>query len=515
MVERNTGIVYLIGAGPGDPGLITVRGKKLLESCSVVVYDNLIPGELIVSLPDSIEKIYVGKESAHHSLPQAKINELLADLARQGKTVARLKGSDPLIFGRGGEEARHLKKNGLRFEIVPGVTAGIAAGTYSGIPCTDREVASMVSFVTGHKATDKSVSSVPWDKVAGTEGATLVIYMGVGEVENIARRLLSGGMPPTRPAAIVERGTFGTQRVFTTDLAHLAEKVIAEVVRPPAVFIIGEVVDYRQEMAWLESRPLHGIRIMITRPVDQALELYETLRNLGAEILPCPTIATRRADDTAGWDKFGKIDNTERWLIFTSENGTRYFFEQFYERFGDIRKIAGFKIAAVGTGTKRALKRYGLIPDMIPDRATTAGLTEKLIKGHDIAGAAVVRIRGNLADRRMETALAAAGAEVIALNIYETYHPVWPVGMKEKLLAYPPDIVVFTSGSTAGGLRRVLSPEETAGLLAGAVTISIGPMTTEVAGRNDIPINLEATEHNIEGIINKIIEYCRHNNRGQ
>jgi uroporphyrinogen III methyltransferase/synthase len=505
--NKNWGTVYLIGAGPGDPGLITVKGKDLLQKCDVVLYDNLIPDELVVSLPPEKEAYYVGKRAGKHCLKQEEINNLLVKLAREGKSVARLKGSDPLIFGRGGEEAKHLRKNGIEFEIVPGVTAGIAVPAYSGIPCTDRDLASMVTFVTGHKATSKSMSTVHWERVAKAKNGTLVIYMGVGQIEKIVGNLLDAEMPPETPAAVIEHGTVPTQRTAVTELKNLPAAVKENNIQPPAIFVIGEVVRLRDELRWFARGPLFDVRIMVTRPADQAQEIYQTLRSLGAEVLPYPTIFTREFNDNDGWRKFDGIKNDNKWLILTSENGVRYFFDQLMQRTGDVRVFGKYKIAAVGYGTARAMEKINLKADFIPTKATTASLAEELAAFEDFKNASVVRIRGNLADDRVEKILLDGGAEVIPITVYETIQPKWPEGFKDKLFERPPDVIIFTSGSTASGLCSLLNEDEIKRLTGSANIVSIGPSTTGIIESLGMKVALEAGTHSIPGVIDEIVEY--------
>jgi uroporphyrinogen III methyltransferase/synthase len=509
MSPNKKGVVYLIGAGPGDPGLITVKGQHLLRNCDAVIYDNLVPAELIVSLPDNVEKRYVGKKAGHHSLPQDEINRLLVDLANQGKKVARLKGSDPLVFGRGGEEAAFLKENGIPYEIIPGVTAALGAAAHSGIPCTDRNKASCVLFVTGHKAEEKSVSSVPWEWVGKATNGTLAIYMGVGEIENITAKLIDSGMSPEIPTAVIERGTHSTQRTLIFPLREIPNKVKEKNIKPPAVFIIGEVVNFREKLKWFEEKPLSGVAVMVTRPADQAQEMYQTLRQLGAEVLPYPTIATKAYYDESGWESFRKMKVEKRWLVFTSENGVRYFFRQMLGKIGDIRNAAAFKIAAVGFGTARALEKLSLSPDFTPSKATTADLAHEMKSRLDLSGADVVRIRGNLGDDTVERILMEAGASVLSLHVYETYHPAWPDNFRQKLFEYPPDVITFTSGSTADGLCAILTEDEIRKLTEGKVIASIGPSTSKVIESHGLHLTLEAREHNIPSLIKEITDYYK------
>lgn len=501
------GIVYLIGAGPGNPDLITVRGRRLLEQCDVVVYDNLIPDELIVTLPERVERRYVGKLSSVHTLPQEEINELLVTLAQQGKRVARLKGGDPFTFGRGAEEASLLRQHGIPYEVVPGVTSASAALAYAGIPPTDRRKASIVMYVTGHKGT-KCESMVQWDWVARARFSTIVIYMGVSELERLADELITHGMAADTPAAVIERGTFSTQRVFSSPLRGLAHLAREKDVRPPALIVIGDVVDLKEEIEWFSGRPLFGHRVMVTRPADQAGEVYHELRDLGAEVLSYPTIATRAYVDEQGWAQFDRLHGGDQWLILTSENAVRYFIDGFVTRYGDIRKLSQFRIAAIGYGTAKAMQHYHLAPDFVPSKATVDVLAEEMTAKLSLTGAAVVRVRGNLADSTAEQALESAGALVTQLTVYETYIPTWPENLKEKLFRYPPDFIVFTSGSSVDGFATNLTSDERA-RLSNAKVVSIGPSTTRVIERLGMRVTIEATHHSLPGVIEKIIQYLK------
>jgi uroporphyrinogen III methyltransferase/synthase len=505
--KTGQGKVYLIGAGPGNPGLISVRGKELLDICDALVYDNLIPDELVVTAPRQTEKYFVGKSAGDHILSQDDICRLLVKLSREGKCVGRLKGSDPLIFGRGGEEARYLRDNGIEFEIVPGITAAVGAAAYAGIPCTDRKTASFVTFITGHRAEDSGYPAIPWEWVAKARNGTLALYMGVGEIEKIVHRLIGGGMDGKTPSAVIERGTFSTQRVFTTPLNSLAEKVKSEHIRPPAVFIIGETVNLRPHMQWLEGKPLAGIRIMVTRAADQAQEMYKSLRELGADVLPYPTIATEETVIPEAWQDIMAMADQHGWLIFTSENGVRYFFRQFLSRWKDIRHLSGVRIAAVGVGTASALARLHIAPDFIPSIATTASLASELKESGQTKGTPVLRVRGNLGDDRIEKTLTDAGAFVQPVRVYRTFFPEWPPGFRDKLFQYPPDLIAFTSGSTFDGLCHILGEDGVKEFTIGKIIASIGPSTSDHIRDRGIHTSLEADVHSIPGLIEKIIEH--------
>jgi len=509
MKTDTLGTVYLIGAGPGDPGLITVKGLRKLHSCDAIIYDHLVSDELIVAIPPGREMYYVGKKAAQHPVPQDEINALMLRLAREGKSVARLKGSDPLIFGRGGEEAKYLKEHGISFEIVTGVTSGIAGPAYCGIPCTDREKASLVMFVTGHKASDKLKTSVPWEWIAKVKNGTIVIYMGVGEIANICRQLIDGGMDPAMPVAAIERGTYPSQRLVTAPLVEMPIAVEENNVKPPALFVIGHVVELQPWLEWFADRPLFGIRIMVTRPADQSKHIYRHLRSLGAEPMPFPTIATEAWDDPEGWRGFEAVDGTNKWIVFTSENGVRYFFDAFDQRFGDVRKLGGFKIAAIGVGTQRAMKQYRISADFMPSKYTVNDLTAEMAAKLDLTGAEIIRVRGNLAPDTMERKLPAAGARIIPLTVYRTFHPAWPDGLRDKLFENPPHAFIFTSGSTVDGLFELLSADEVKRLTTGAEIFSMGPSTTKIIKGHGLTISAEAAEHSIPGLLSTLVDYYK------
>jgi uroporphyrinogen III methyltransferase/synthase len=423
--------------------------------------------------------------------------------------VARLKGSDPVIFGRGGEEAKFLKRNNIRFEIIPGITSGIAAPVYAGIPCTDREKASFCLFVTGHKASDKIKSSVPWDWVAGAKDGTTIIYMGVREIENIVRKLIDSGMPPDLPAAVVERGTFPSQRIFVSTLEQLPQKVSSEGIRPPAIFILGEVVNLQPFLDWFDNLPLHGIRIMVTRPADQAKDLYQLLRDLGAEPMPYPTISTEANDDAQGWQSFKQTLSGQGWIVFTSENGVRYFFDQLGTNIGDIRSIADFKIATIGKSTAQVLEEYNLKSDFVPKKSTAAHLAKEMKQAFDLNDETIIRVRGNLAGDAIEKTLPDEGATVIPLTVYRTYHPIWPDGLKDKLFDNPPHAILFTSASTINGLYENLSGEEVGRLVADAKIFSLGPMVTKRLESYNLPLTRMAETHTIQGLLDTVVDYYK------
>ncbi len=499
--EQVTGKVYLVGAGPGDPDLITRRGYELLQQCDVVVYDNLIAPELVCNLPDRVETVYVGKQKGRHTLPQAEINELLVKFARAGKEVVRLKGGDPFIFGRGGEEALHLVKNKVSYEVVPGVTAGVAAPAYAGIPATQRDLACNVTFVTGHQSAQPGEGTVHWDKLARLENGTLIGYMGVGQLPHIVEQLIKGGMSAKTPAGLVERGTFGVQKTVTSTLAELPVAAETAGIQPPAVFIIGEVVLLRDQLKWFDQLPLFGRRVMVLRPLEQAIEVYRNLRRLGAEVVPAPTLHIAADFDRRGWARLQSLAKPGDWLYFASENGVNHFFRQWRQQGRDLRGLSIFSIAVVGRGALRALEPTGIHADLIAATPTTIGLAEEMAARLDLSGRCVIRVRGNLGDEAPDEILRRGGADVQSLVVYRTNTAKWSTQQLDQLYRYPPHFILISSGASITALIKILGKERALQLAAEATTISIGPSTSRVARELGIEPTLEAAKPSLEGLL--------------
>ena len=405
-----SGRVYLVGAGPGDPGLLTARALELIATADVVLYDRLIPAAALAGARTDAELIYVGKEGGGPSMPQAQIEQTLLERARAGSTVVRLKGGDPFVFGRGGEEAEALHAAGISVEVVPGVTAGVAAPAYAGIPVTHRDAASGVAFVTGHEDPAKPESALDWHALAGFPG-TLVVYMGVRQLAAIAERLLAGGRAGDEPAAVIERGTLADQRVVTGTLETIAERAAVDRVRAPAIAVFGPVVALRERLAWFERRPLAGLTVAVTRARAQASELAARLQSLGATVLETPAIRIVPIDGPApeleGYDL----------VCVTSPNGARLLFERLAAAGHDARALAGTRVAAIGPGTAVALREHGIRADIVPERFVAEGLVEAL------AGVPVTRaLIARAAEARdlLPDALRARGATVDVLALYET-----------------------------------------------------------------------------------------------
>jgi uroporphyrinogen III methyltransferase/synthase len=482
--------VYLVGAGPGDPGLLTARALELIAAAEVIVYDRLIPAEALAGARPDAELIYAGKQGGGPSMPQAEIEALLVERGVAGKTVVRLKGGDPFVFGRGGEEAEALRSAGIEFEIVPGVSAGVAAPAYAGIPVTHRELASAVAFVTGHEDVDKPESALDWAALAAFPG-TLVVYMGVAQLEAITERLQAAGRHGDEPAVVIERATMPAQRVVTGTLATLAAEAAAAEIRAPAIAVLGPVAALRERLQWFERRPLTGITVAVTRARAQASALATTLRMLGATVVEAPVIRTVPLEGPP--PDLGRYDL----LCVTSPNGVRLVFERLASAGLDARALAGIRVAAIGPGTAAALAEHGVIADFVPERFVAEGLVDAL------AGVAVGRVliaRAAQARDLLPDELRKRGAEVDVLALYETLAE--PLSAEQLEAVAGADYVTFTSSSTvtffvqAGAGRQARH----------ARLVSIGPVTSAALREHGLEPHVEATRHDIDGLVQALLE---------
>ncbi len=511
MKERKIGKVYLVGAGPGDPGLITVKGQALLKRAEVVVYDYLASKKLLMHVPAEAELIYVGKRGdGVHAQSQEAINQILVEQAQAGKTVIRLKGGDPFIFGRGGEEIEELAQHGIEFEIVPGVTAASAAATYAGIPITHRRHTATVAFVTGHEDPTKENSSIRWDKLATGVG-TIVFYMGIKNLPNITERLIRHGRAPETPVAVIRWASTPAHRTVTGTLANIVEVVRQADIRPPAVIVVGEVVSLRDTINWFEKRPLLGKRIMVTRTREQASELVTLLEEQGADCVEFSTISLQpppswqpldsAVDALAGFD----------WLLFTSINAIRFFFKRLDERQLDARALAGVKIAAVGAATAQELSHYGLKANLIPEREFTGeGLAQALIaKGHGHGH--FLLPRALKANEALAGLLTQAGGQVTIAPVYQNVRPQGrEEDLRQELKAPAIDLVTFTSSSTFTNFLHMLNPkddQELRQLLAGVRLAAIGPVTAKTIQAAGLEVDVQPeSDYSIPALVAAIIE---------
>jgi uroporphyrinogen III methyltransferase/synthase len=477
--------VHLVGAGPGDPGLLTVRAVELIATADLVLYDRLIPEEALRHARVDAELVYVGKQGGGPQMPQEEIDRLLVEHGRAGRRVVRLKGGDPFVFGRGGEEALVLRGAGVECEIVPGVTAGVAAPAYAGIPVTQRELASGVAFVTGHEDPDKPDSALDWNALARFPG-TLVFYMGVRALEQIAERLQAQGRPAGEPVAVIERGTLPGQRTVVGTLADIAARADAEQVRAPAVTVVGPVVALREQLGWLERRPLHGRTVAVTRARAQAGTLAARLRELGATVIEAPAIQT--VSLAAEVPDLGAYDG----LVATSPNGVHELFARLRDSGRDARSLAGLHIAAMGPGTARALGEHGVAPDTVPARSVAEGLVEALA---DVALQRVLIARAREGRDVLIDALRERGAQVDVLALYETVPETLDAEAVSAVAAA--HYVTFTSASTVRHLLAAAGAEA----LAGRRLVSIGPATSEELRAHDLTPALEADPHTPDGLV--------------
>jgi uroporphyrinogen III methyltransferase/synthase len=498
------GRVYLVGAGPGDPGLLTLRGRDVLALADVVVYDALLSPRLLDYAPPAAERIYVGKRSAKHTLSQDEINRLLVEHAGRGKCVVRLKGGDPYVFGRGGEEALALVEAGIEFEVVPGVTAAMAAAAYAGIPITHRKVASCVGLVTGHEADDKEDSALDWDALARWNG-TLVFYMGVANLPTIAGNLVRHGLRAETPAAVIHWGTTPRQRTVTGDLRSLPGLVEAAGITAPALIFIGEVVALRNHLDWFERRPLFGRRIVVTRSRAQASELAAKLEGLGAEVIEAPAIRIEPAQDATGLRQAVADRTSFDWIVFTSTNGVDAWFATLAAAGLDARALAGRRIAAIGPATADRLAHFGIRADLQPEKFTGAAVAAALAAGQDLAGVRILLPRADIAPKELTEALASKGATVREVVAYRTVPDLSNVdAVAQALDAGGVDWLTFTSSSTvknfvdAVGLDRVRASR--------ARIASIGPTTSETLRSYGMEPAVEADPHTLPALIDAIVK---------
>jgi uroporphyrinogen III methyltransferase / synthase len=490
------GIVYLVGAGPGDPGLMTRRSLELIASADAILHDRLIPpGALDGARPDA-ELVYVGKQPGGHTMRQEEINELLMKLGGEGKRVVRLKGGDPFVFGRGGEEAQALREVGIAFEVVPAVTAGVAAPAYAGIPVTHRDAASAVAFVTGHEDPEKPDSALDWPALAAFPG-TLVLYMGVGNLQGIARRLIEGGRSEDEPVAVVERGTLAGQRTVTGTLADVHARVAEAGIRPPAITLVGRVARLREQLAWLEERPLFGRSVVVTRARAQASGLAARLATLGAEVLETPTIRIEPRPVAGEVRAAAEAIGEYALICVTSPNGASLLMDALAELGKDARALANATVAAIGPGTAAELARRGIRADVVPERSVAEALVQAL-EDVPVQGRRALVARAAEARDLLPESLRERGAEVDVVALYDTVAE--PLSDAQLERAAGADYATFTSSSTVRFFNE-------AGGRVGERTrvVSIGPVTSETARELGMTVHVEADRHDIDGLVDALV----------
>jgi uroporphyrinogen III methyltransferase/synthase len=510
-MSARSGVVYLVGAGPGDPGLMTARALELIASADAIYYDRLIPPGVLDGAREESDLVYVGKAPGVPSVPQAEIGERLIEAAQAGKSVVRLKGGDPFVFGRGGEEGEALREAGIEFEVVPGITAGVAATAYAGIPVTHRDDASAVAFITGHEDPEKDESALDWDALARFPG-TLVFYMGVKRLPTNAAALIAAGRDADEPAAAIERGTMDGQRTVVATLGTLAETAERDGIGAPALIVVGPVVQRRESLAWLERRPLYGRRVVVTRARAQASGLAKELRGLGAEVVELPAIRIEPLLDSDEVRSAVERIGDYALICVTSPNGAHLLFEALGAAGLDARALAGPEmervgqagsgvaaktgaaVAAIGPGTARALAEHGIAADIVPERFVAESLIEALDE-IEVAGKRILVARAAEARDAIPKHLEGRGAEVDVVALYETVREEPAAEAMES--AQGADYIAFTSSSTVRNLTDALGNR----FPRNARIVSIGPVTSKAAREAGLEVHVEAKRHDIEGLV--------------
>ena len=507
MKEKSTnkvGKVFLVGAGPGAPGLITLKGAQCLKEAQVVVYDRLVNPSLLAQAPPAAERIYVGKSSGGHTMTQEEINSFLVAKAREGKDVVRLKGGDPFVFGRGGEEVEALVEAGIPFEMVPGVTSATAVPAYAGIPLTHRKVASSFTVVSGSEDPTKGETALDWAHLAGEQG-TLVVLMGWEGLPGIVEALVKSGKDPATPVALVRWGTESRQQTVTGTLATIVERAQETDLAPPVVVVIGEVVRFRERFRWFDTGPLFGKRVLVTRSRSQASALSETLACLGAEPVELPTIEVQPLEEYTELDAaLGGLD-TYAWVVFTSVNGVEAVFRRLAAQGGDTRAFGGVRVCAIGPATAEALAQRGISADLMPDEYISEAILEEF-KKFDVRGARVLLPRAEAGREVLAEGLVRLGSHVDQVGAYRT---VTPTGAEreaqETLQDGNIDVATFTSSSTVRNLVELLNGRVR--LLQGVLVACIGSVTAETARQYGLPVHLVAREHTIHGLVQALVEH--------
>ncbi len=497
------GMVYLVGAGPGDPGLLTRRGSELLARADVVVYDALINPELLELAP-SAELIYGGKRSKRHTLLQGKLNELLVQKAREGKIVVRLKGGDPYTFGRGGEEGQQLAAAGVAFEIVPGVSSVVAALNYAGIPLTHRDYCSSFTVITGHQNPDAEESDIDWAQLAGAQG-TKVVLMGLKNIRQIMQKLIQQGLDESTPVAMVRWGTLPRQQTVTGTVATIADRIESTGFGAPAVTVIGDVVRLRDQLNWFENRPLFGERVVVTRARDQAGGLSSALSELGAEVLEVPTIRiVPPRNRTALVEALAGIGSYD-WLVFTSANGVTAFFEYFFKAFHDLRNIGGVRIAAVGPATAAQLADLHLQVDLVPEKFEAAAVAGAFIKEESLENLRICLLRAERATPELPRLLEGKGAIVDDVAVYRTEAETDVRTERiDSLRTEGADWITFTSGSTVEHFHQRTDLPALIRMHPRMGVVSIGPETSGVLRHLGVEPTIEADPHTVSGLVEAV-----------
>ena len=507
MTNQTTPVIF-VGAGPGDPGLLTIKAKECIEKADVIVYDYLANEIFLEYARPGAELIYVGKKAGFHTKAQSEINSIMCEKALAGLIITRLKGGDPFIFGRGGEEAQELLRAGIPFEIVSGVTSAIAVPAYAGIPLTHRDHTATVAFVTGHEHTSKYRSNICWEKLATGIG-TIVFLMGIGNLKNICNELIKNGRSPETPVAVIQRGTLPVQKTIQGNLGNIYEIAQREKIRPPGIIIVGEVVGLRQDLNWFEKRPLFGKRILITRSREQAGSFMEGLTGLGANCIEFPTIEIIHADDLGPLDRSIETISDYHWLLLTSVNGVKYFFKRLYEKGRDARALKDIKVCAIGPGTADAVRKYGIIPDLVPSTYRAEAVVDEFRK-FKVDNLKILLPRASKAREILPDELRKMGATLDIVDVYRTVMPENKVESVCKMLEEGEiDMITFTSSSTVTNFMKMFGnkAEHVKTWLKDVNIASIGPVTSETARKLGLNITVEPADSTIDALTDAIMKH--------
>ena len=502
MSKNKSGKVYLVGAGPGDLGLVTLRAKEFIERAAVIVYDHLANPEMLGWAREEAEIIYAGKKAGEHALGQDEINKLLVENARAGKEVVRLKGGDPFVFGRGAEEAKAMVDAGIAFEIVPGITSAIAGPAYAGIPMTHRADNSHVTFFTGHEDPSKTTSAIDYAALAKL-GGTQVMLMGVERIDAITREMIANGVRCDLPVALVRWATTGRQETLTGTLENIAKRVVEAEFEAPAVAVFGDVVSLRKDLNWYERRPLSGKRIVVTRTRKQAGALTSQLRALGADVFELPTIRIEPPTDLREFAELVQDAHGYDWIVFTSPNGVDAFFKIFYKLYDDAREIGAARIAAIGPATAQRVRDFHLHVDLQPEEFVAESIVGEFQKQGGVENLRILLARAEKARDVLPRELSKLGAIVDEAFAYRTVPETRDVtGARRRLLEEGADLITFTSSSTVENFLALGLPWP-----KGMQIASIGPITSKTAVDHGLKIDIEARRHDIDGLVEAIRKF--------
>jgi len=505
------GKVYLVGAGPGDIGLLTVKGLRCLQKAEVVIYDFHLNAQVLNYINHDAEFIYAGKRGGRHTITQEGINDILVQKAKEGKIICRLKGGDPFVFGRGGEEAEVLSKEGIEFEVVPGVSSAVAAPAYAGIPLTHRLYSSSFAVIPGYEDITKKESAIDWSKLATGVG-TLVFLMAIKNIDIITQKLIENGRPPDTPVAVIRWGTRPDQRTIVGTLKEIGGIIQEKEIKPPATMVVGDVVKLRESLKWYEKKLMFGHRILATR---EHLEGFEPLEELGAEIIEFPTIEIVPPESYDELDKSIEQLETYDWLIFTSRNGVKFFFKRFFEKDRDIRDLKGLKICAIGTKTAKEIKEYGLKTDLIPDEFRAEGLIKAFIseqraksKEQRLKGMRFLLPRAEKAREIFPEKVRELGGEI---DVPVAYRTIKPESRGKRLRRFLKEgrisIATFTSAATFNNFREIMRKDADE-LLKGVTIAVIGPVTAKAVENAGLRVDIMPKEATIEAMVEEIIKWA-------